>query len=448
MENFPLNDKIREFSSIFEKNGFSLYVVGGAVRDYLLGIQNNDFDFCTNALPDQVVSMFKNVILTGIKHGTVTVLFKGEQFEVTTFRTESVYSDNRHPDSVSFVSSLEEDLSRRDFTVNAFAADCKNGNIIDLFNGLEDLNNKIIRAIGNAEERFIEDALRMFRMCRFAAKLNFEVEKRTLSAALNLSENIKFVSEERIFDEMSKLLVSQNPKLGISLLEKTNLLKIVFPEVAECREIRQNKIGSDDVLEHIQNSLMASVRYTDDLTLKWALFFHDIGKPSCIIEKNGHLHFYQHEIKGEELACKIMKRLKFSNKMQKDVSILIKNHMVAYSDSWTDGAVKRFINRIGKERIQTLFYLQWSDQIASEGISKEEQYQTFIKRIEKCSSEPLSLKDLNITGTDLSKIGIPKNQTMGQILNNLLEKVLDDPSLNTKEQLLKSAVLLFNSKRD
>lgn len=446
MITFPFGKKIKEFASIFEQNGFSLYVVGGAIRDFLLNVENHDYDFCTDALPEQVIAMFKNVVPTGIKHGTVTVLFKGEMYEVTTFRTESDYSDKRHPDKVSYVRSLSEDLSRRDFTVNAFAANCLTGEFFDLFDGISDLNNKIIRAIGNPLDRFNEDALRLLRMCRFASKLNFHVDAETLEAACKLSNSIRFVSEERIFEEMSKLLMSDYPCIGLNLLNKTGLLKEILPELEICKTVTQNKVDANNVYEHIVNSVQAAADKNYSLTIRWALLLHDIGKPNSIVTENNISHFYQHEIESEKLALQIMSRLKFSNKMTEDISVLIKNHMVKYTPSWTDGAIKRFINRVGQDRIMPLFNLQWCDQIASEGVSKEHDYSDFISRIEKCKKDPLSIKDLNITGLDLNNIGIPKTKEMGDILNQLLEFVLDNPEKNTKNDLLKEAELLFNSK--
>lgn len=443
MKKFPISRIISEFASIFEQNGFKLYVVGGAVRDYLLGVDNHDFDFCTDALPEQIISIFKSVIQTGIKHGTVTVLFKGEAFEVTTFRTESNYSDKRHPDKVSFVSSLEEDLSRRDFTVNAFAADCKTGEIIDLFNGIEDLNRKLLKAIGNPTERFNEDALRLLRMCRFAAKLNFEVDLQTFSSSKTLSHTINFISEERITDEMSKLLMSNNPSKGLKLLDECGLLKEIYPILYECKSIEQQKINSNNVFEHIVNSVQAAADNHYSLTVRWALLFHDVGKVKCVKEETNVIHFYNHENVSAEMAFNILKHYKFSNQMQEDITVLIRNHMIKYDTNWSDGAVKRFINRIGKERINSLFELQWCDQIASEGYSKVDEYGEFINRIEKCLTEPLSIKDLCINGDDLNKIGIPKNKVMGEILNKLLENVIDEPKLNTKENLLKIAKSMY-----
>ena len=444
MRKYPVSDIISRFASIFKENGFSLYIVGGAVRDWLLGIQNSDYDFCTDALPEQVISIFRKVIPTGIKHGTVTVLFQGESYEVTTFRTEGAYSDQRHPDNVTFVRSLEEDLSRRDFTVNAFAADCTDGRIIDLFDGLSDLGSKTIRAIGKPHERFKEDALRMMRLARFCSKLGFSADPDTLLAASELSSNITIVSQERIFDELSKILMSKVPTVGLRLLEQTGIMQHILPELTDCRRIEQTKVGAQDVLEHIYNTVDAAASFGYGLTVRLAALLHDIGKPSTMsINAYGIMRFHGHDIKSASMARDVMRRLKCSNKLTDEVCIIIENHMVRYRSDWTDGAVKRFIRRVGRENIDNLFELQWCDQIASEGRSRVDEYDEFITRIHDLENQPMSIKDLAVSGDDLAKAGIPKSKVMGEILNQLLEMVLDYPTLNTKETLLKQAVILF-----
>lgn len=446
MKKFPVSKTIKEFAKVFADNGYSLYVVGGAVRDFLLNIPNSDYDFCTDALPEQVISIFKKTIPTGIQHGTVTVLFKGNSYEVTTYRTESDYSDFRHPDKVEYVRNLSEDLSRRDFTINAFAADCNTGKITDLFNGKRDLRRKVVKAIGNPEERFTEDALRLMRMCRFAAKLNFKVEKNTLKAASKLSENINKVSKERICDELIKTLESENPVTGLRLMEYTGLLKEILPEVASCREIEQTKINASDVLEHIYNSITAAVSLNYSTNVRLALLLHDIGKVNTqTVDEFGALHFINHEIEGARMSVDVLRRLKCSNKTIDKVNVLTANHMIKYKDDWTDGAVKRFINRVGKENINELFELQWCDQIASEGKSKADQYDPFIKRIDNAYNEPLSIKDLAIGGDELKAIGIPNGPTMGVILNQLLDMVLDNPELNKRDLLIEQSLILYNN---
>ncbi len=446
MKKFPVPAKIQKISSIFRNAGFSLYIVGGAVRDFLLGIKNHDYDLCTDAEPEEVMAIISHVIPTGIKHGTVTVRFANESFEVTTFRTESSYSDFRHPDKVSFIKSLDEDLSRRDFTVNAFAADCTTGVVTDLFGGYEDLKKGIIRAIGNPKERFQEDALRLMRMCRFCAKLDFIPDEKTLEDASTLSHLICAVSKERIFDELQKTLMSDHPSRGIALMEISGILKEILPELAACRGIHQTKLNATDVFEHIMIALDAAAEHNYSLEVRLALLLHDIGKvPTMSINQYGIMRFHNHEIVGAKMANEILRRLKCSNHLIDTVTLLIENHMVRYTENWTDGAVRRFINRVGKENINILFELQWCDQIASEGRAKTELYDGFIERIREVQKTAMTVKDLAVSGEDLSAAGIPKSKVMGEILSQLLEMVLDYPSLNDKEILLKEANLIFQN---
>ena len=444
---YPVPENIRQFASIFRENGHRLYIVGGAVRDHLLGRPNSDYDFCTDAKPEEVIPMFRRVIPTGIKHGTVTVLFKGESFEVTTFRTEGAYSDQRHPDSVTFVTDLSEDLSRRDFTVNAFAADCLDGSIIDLFDGMKDLRSKTIRAIGVPRERFEEDALRLMRLARFCSKLGFEPDPETKQAATQLSASITNVSQERIYDELSKILITEKPTVGLRLLEDIGVMEHILPELTECRKIEQTKVGATDVLEHIYNTVDASAHFRYSYNVRLAALLHDIAKPqTMVINPYGIMRFYGHDIKSAQMARVVMRRLKCSNQLTDTVCNLIENHMVKYSPNWTDGAVKRFIKRVGKENINELFELQWCDQIASEGKSKVEEYDPFIRRIKELENQPMSVRELAVSGDDLAQAGIPKSKVMGEILDELLEMVIDYPSLNEKETLINQAILLYKNK--
>ena len=444
---YPVPENIRQFASIFRENGHRLYIVGGAVRDHLLGRPNSDYDFCTDAKPEEVIPMFRRVIPTGIKHGTVTVLFKGDSFEVTTFRTEGAYSDQRHPDSVTFVTDLSEDLSRRDFTVNAFAADCLDGSIIDLFDGMKDLRSKTIRAIGNPRERFEEDALRLMRLARFCSKLSFEPDPETEEAAKQLSTSITNVSQERIYDELSRILMTEKPTVGLRLLEDIGVLEHILPELTECRRIEQTKVGASDVLEHIYNTVDAAAHFNYSYNVRLAALLHDIAKPqTMVINPYGFMRFYGHDVKSAQMARVVMRRLKCSNQLTDTVCNLIENHMVKYSPNWTDGAVKRFIKRVGKENINELFELQWCDQIASEGKSKVEEYDPFIRRIKELENQPMSVRELAVSGDDLAQAGIPKSKVMGEILDELLEMVIDYPSLNEKETLINQAILLYKNK--
>lgn len=445
MKRYPVPDEIKTFARIFAENGYRLYIVGGAVRDYFLGTENSDYDFCTDAKPQQVVSLFRKVIPTGIKHGTVTVLFRGESYEVTTFRSESDYSDGRHPDNVTYITDLHEDLSRRDFTINALAADCIQGNVTDDFDGLGDLGKGLVRAIGTPRERFKEDALRLMRLARFCSKLNFKPEEETFQAAKELAPTIANVSQERIYDELSKTIMTKVPSVGLSILEQTGILDVILPELTACRTIKQDKVGSCDVLEHSYNCIDAAAANDYGLTVRLAALLHDIGKPSTMsFNQYGIMRFHGHDIQGSKMAKDVLRRLKCSNRTIDDVGLIIAEHMTRYTPDWTDGAVKRFIRRVGKQNLNMLFELQRCDQIASTGAPNTEEYEAFMKRIMELEDQPMTLKDLAVTGEDLAKAGIPKSKAMGDVLGKLLEMVVDYPTLNDKEILTKQALEIYN----
>lgn len=452
MKKFPSDARLKAFAARFKESGFSLYAVGGAVRDFLLSLPNSDYDFATDATPEEVMKIFPRVIPTGIKHGTVTVLFRGASYEVTTFRTEGAYSDSRHPDSVSFVRSLDEDLKRRDFTINAFAADIYTGEIIDLNGGWEDLKSKTLRAIGNPKERFEEDALRMLRACRFAAKLGFEIESATFEAIRESAHLITKVSEERIYSEICSMLSSAAPQRGIRLMHESSLLPLVLPEIEAEAGCEQNGgRHRKDVFGHTLDTLEASAFYNAPLRVRFAALFHDSGKPLTRKEKGDGPRdtFHGHETAGAAVAEKALRRLKAPNEMISSVSLLVRNHMLLYSPSWSDGAVRRFINRVGRENIADLFLLIRSDRSAIFGeeasLEDLEELSVRITRI-LTDRDALTIKDLAVNGDKLAAAGIKRGPVMGAILNELLETVLDDPSQNTESRLTAIAVNIYNTK--
>ncbi|MBQ2259396.1 MAG: CCA tRNA nucleotidyltransferase [Spirochaetales bacterium] len=436
---YSVPHKLRELAEIFEKNGFSLYLVGGAVRDYVLGLDNHDYDFTTDAEPLEVKKMFKKTIDTGIKHGTVTVLFKGGSYEITTFRTEGEYHDGRHPEKVSFVRNLDEDLKRRDFTINALAADLRTGTIIDQHDGLADIKNGVVRAIGIAEERFTEDALRMLRACRFSSKLGFEVEESTKMAISKLKENVKLVSSERIKDELFRLIDSPHPRMGLETMRETGLMDIILPELSALYGLEQGGFHKEDAYEH---SILALERARDmkyPIEVKVSALLHDIGKKQTRREGETRYTFYGHEGVSERMTLGILERLKASNNEKKIILRLIREHMFSYTPEWTDGAVRRFINRVGINSLDRLYMLRDCDNAATTGEKPdnshlEKELRTRINsELERNSA--LTLKDLKITGDDLMKLGIEKGPSIGKILNQLLEMVIDNPELNEKEKL-------------
>lgn len=447
-----LPNSVIRFSEIFKRNNFQIYLVGGAVRDYLRGEKQIDYDFATDATPQEVIKLFKNVIPVGIEHGTVMVLFEKNQFEVTTFRTEDKYSDNRHPDNISFVKTIDEDLARRDFTINAFAYDIINKKLIDNYEGKNDLKNEFIRTIGESRERFNEDFLRMLRACRFAGKLNFQIEEKTLEAIKELSENIKKVSAERIRDELIKIMLTSKPSIALEYMRITDLLAYILPELNDCYGVMQNRFHKYDVYYH--NLYTCDAVKKEDYNLRLAALFHDIAKPQTRREKDveEESSFYNHEIIGSRITGRILKRLKFSNNDIKYITHLVKYHMFYYTDDWTDGAVRRFIRNVGIENLENLFSLRDADRIGNgmkQGIP--EVYLNFKERIKKILEidNAFKIKDLDINGNIImDELSLKPGPIIGEILNYLLEIVLDNPSYNHRDILIGNAKDYYNKKKD
>lgn len=438
MKVFPISPVINRFAQHFTDAGFSLYIVGGAVRDYLLGLKSEDYDFATDASPDQVMQLFRGVIPTGIEHGTVTVHFEKQQYEVTTFRSEGDYLDGRHPSSVTFIRSLEEDLKRRDFTINAFAADCKTGCIIDLNGGEVDLKRKTIRAIGDSRKRFEEDALRILRAARIAAKLNFTIEEQTLSAMGELAGNLQNVSCERIRDELFKLVLSDHPAKGLHYLRTQGILKLILPELSRGESLVQGGMHHEDVLSHCISACQASVSLSAVLEVRLAALLHDVGKSEVVAIKEDRNTFYHHDVVGEEITRTILRRLKASNEQIKAVCHLVRHHMFDYQSNFSDSAVRRFIARVGLPFIPLLFQVRIADQIAIHGKADTRLLDELAKRIQAIieANDALSIRDLAVDGNDLMALGIPKGKRVGSTLEYLLETVLDDPAQNTRQTLL------------
>jgi tRNA nucleotidyltransferase (CCA-adding enzyme) len=433
---------LKEFAAHFKKKGFQCFLVGGAIRNILLKQKVKDFDIATDAPPAKMQKLFKKVIPTGIQHGTVTVLYKTHQFEVTTFRTDGEYKDYRRPIKIEFAPSIYDDLKRRDFTINALAYDLHKTTLLDPYNGRIDLKNKIIRAIGNPEERFQEDALRTLRACRFACVLNFVIEDTTLEGISKTAPLINHISKERIRDELLKILETPIPSHGLELLRNTNLLPHILPELMACLNVKQPDMHCFDVYYHSLYSCDAAP--ASNLIVRLAALFHDLGKPDSITSnEKGELRFFGHEKKSQTLARQILKRLKFPNSVIKAACHLILHHMFNYDESWTDAAVRRFIHRVGLEYIDDLIALRKADQtgICNRPVSLE-YLMDFKERIEDISKAEavFSVNNLCIDGNDIMKqLSIPEGFYVGKILNYLLECVLDDPALNTRESLLRIA---------
>ncbi len=439
---------VKDFSSVFRSAGFQCYLVGGAVRDILLSRPHTDFDVATDALPTQVTQLFRRVIPTGIKHGTVTVLFQGTTFEVTTFRTESGYRDGRRPDSVTFAPSIFDDLSRRDFTINAIAYDVLADRVEDPHGGREDLRRNIIRAIGDPGERFREDGLRPLRACRFAAQLGFKVEESTLRAIPGSLDILEKVSQERIRDEILKILESPAPSAGFTLMNETGILAVVLPELQAGAGIAQGTLHCYDVLQHSLYACDAAP--VQSLTLRLAALLHDVGKPMTRgTAPDGRPTFYGHEKVSAQLTREILARLKLPNAVIKDVSHLVEHHMFNYQEEWSDAAVRRLIARVGEASIRDLVALRRADQV---GMCREnarhfpEGLAEFTRRVDEVlsSGKAFTVSRLAIDGRQImSELGLPPGPQVGIILNELLQSVLEDPALNEKERLLEIARKLY-----
>jgi tRNA nucleotidyltransferase/poly(A) polymerase len=427
-----------------------LYLVGGAVRDSFRGKKPEDWDLATDALPEEVIALFREaasrakVIPTGIKHGTVTVHYRGGEFEITTFRTEKDYLDGRHPQSVSFAGTIEEDLSRRDFTMNAIAIKLPGGGTVDPFEGIGDIKKKLIRCVGNPRDRFREDGLRPLRAVRFASQLDFTVDKPTQAAILPSLGVTAKVSAERIREELGKIMASKRPSTAIRLMEQTGLLKLLIPELSHCRGIEQKGYHRFDVLDHslLACDYAAGNDYPPEVRL--AALFHDLGKPDTrMLDERGIWTFYQHEKRSASIAEGIMTRLRYSNSQVEKVCHLIRCHMYNYEDVWSDGAVRRFIIRIGEENLENIYRLRRADSFGMAGVEpSKENMAALISRVDGvlAGNHVLSLKNLAISGDDLKTVGVRPGKYMGIILHELLETVVDDPAANNRETLLNIAI--------
>lgn len=449
MKSFPLPEEVKEFGKVFQEHGHHLYVVGGSIRDALLGVPNHDYDFTTDAIPQEVQRLFRRVIPTGIEHGTVTVLFHGQKYEVTTFRTEGAYLDMRHPSSVTFVPDLAEDLSRRDFTINAFAADCISGQIIDLYHGREDLKDGVIRAIGEPRKRFQEDALRILRALRFAAKLDFTIEPETFKAMGELKENLSHVSEERIHDELTKMLCSPHPAKGLALADQSGVLDVLLPDLANGRGIQQNGQHHDTVLAHCIHTCQIAADHGYSQYVREAALLHDIGKCRTVEYHPDGNTYHHHDLVGAEITRTILRNLKASNEEVDTVSHLVSQHMFTYTPEWSDAAVRRFIVRVGKDHLDDLFRLRICDVIATMTDQGEAENQTIqlaayrsIQSLEQRiqsileQGDALSLKDLKINGNDVMALGVPKGPGVKEMLEYLLSCVMEDPAQNERDRLI------------
>lgn len=417
--------------------GYDSYIVGGCVRDSILQRQPNDWDICTSALPDEMIEVFKEheIIPTGLKHGTITVLIDKMPIEITTFRIDGEYSDNRRPDRVEFTTDIVEDLSRRDFTINAMAYNPHTG-LIDPFNGADDIQNKIIRCVGDPYNRFAEDALRVLRTIRFSCQLEFEIEPMTILAIKKMYINLGYISQERITSELNKMLVCKS--FYRHLLEMPEVFSHIIPELSAGVGFHQlNPYHIYTVYDHIAYAVSYGEK---DLITKLTLLFHDISKPHCrTYDSDGVAHYYGHGAVSAEMADKIMKRMKYDNDTREKVVELIKYHDATIEPKHK--YIKKWLNRLGEEQFRRLLNVRTADILAQKTIPNDERFDRIsmvFKLIDEilAAEECFTLKDLAINGKDLLVLGIPEGKQIGEILNVLLNMVIDDEIENNKDKLL------------
>ena len=434
-----LPEKVKFIIETIAAAGYEAYAVGGCIRDSILGREPNDWDVTTSATPEQVKALFRRTVDTGIQHGTVTVMLDKEGFEVTTYRIDGEYEDSRHPKEVIFTPNLVEDLKRRDFTINAMAYNDEAG-LVDIFDGMGDINKGIIRCVGDPMERFTEDALRILRAIRFSAQLGYSIEENTKAAITRLAPNLRNISAERIQVELTKLLTSPHPDY-MEVVYETGVSAIILPELDICMKTEQNhKHHCMGVGKHI----LCSLTYAPaDKYLRWALLFHDIGKPQTLtVDEKGITHFYGHPRISAEMAREILKRLRFDNDTIHVVCRLVEHHHCGIGVVPDMRRVRRAINKMGEDIFPLFLQLWYADIMAQSEYNRDEKLEAIrlwkemyeqIKENHQCTS----LKTLAVTGSDLIALGMKPGKELGETLKGLLEYVLDHPEENTREKLLK-----------
>lgn len=413
-----------------QAGGFEAYAVGGCVRDSILGREPDDWDITTSATPWQVKELFQRTVDTGLQHGTVTVLIGGGAHEVTTYRIDGDYEDGRHPKEVTFTASLEEDLKRRDFTVNAMAYNEQEG-LVDPFGGMEDLQRKCIRCVGAAAERFAEDALRILRALRFSAQLGFGIERETYEAVCRMAPSLSRISAERIAVELTKLLLSDRPEY-VEELYRTGITSVILPEFDEMMHTEQNSpYHCYTVGRHTSESLKF---VPADRILRFTMLLHDVGKPACrTADRDGTDHFKGHAAVGAEMARRILRRLKLDNRTVGQVTTLIQWHDCRMKPEMA--AIRRILSRIGPELFGLLLQVQYADTMAKSTYGQQEELER-IRQAARCyeavleRGQCISLRELRLTGSDLMELGMRPGPQIGRLLQEALELVLEEPEKN------------------
>lgn len=435
---------VLELARVLRHAGGQAWLVGGAVRDLLLDRPVGDWDLATDLLPERVVELFPRTLEIGLRFGTVLVLRDGLPYEVTTFRSDGIYTDARRPDSVQFATRIEDDLIRRDFTINALAYDPMEDRLVDPALGLEDLGRGWIRAVGVPEDRFREDALRLLRAVRFASQLGFDLEPRTYAALVPNAPNLEKIAAERIRQELDKLLEGPFAGSALDLMFETGLLRRVLPELAASYGVPQNPHHAHDVFYHTLAALESAP--PGKRIVRLAALFHDLGKPETREQREETAAFYGHQFASERLAEKAMRRLRYPTEETGRVRHLVRHHMFHYRPEWTDSAIRRFLRDVGEEHLPDLFALRSADTMGN-GLRKrlapelDEFRRRIREEIEKRNA--LTVRDLAVDGHDLmAEFGISPGPEIGRILRELLEEVLDDPDRNVRETLLARAAEL------
>lgn len=439
MNRVILPKSVKLIIDILEKNGYEAFAVGGCVRDAMLGREPQDWDITTNAHPFEIKQLFNRTIDTGIQHGTVTVMMNHIGYEVTTYRIDGEYEDGRHPKEVEFTSNLIEDLKRRDFTINAMAYNDRTG-LVDEFDGIGDLKRKVIKCVGNPEDRFNEDALRIMRAVRFAAQLGFSIEVKTRDAIIKLANNLKMISKERIHTELLKLLTSPNPDMILEMYN-TGITKYILPEFDEMMRTPQNSpYHIYNVGEHTVE-VMKNV--SDNPYLRWSALLHDIGKPvTRTVDEQGIDHFHGHEEEGSEISKRILKTLKLDNKTIDIVTRLVKYHDYPLTNG--KKSIRRSMNKVGTDIYPLFLQLKWADMLGKSPYSIQvnssilENANSLYEEVCK-EQECVTVKELAINGRDLINLGFERGSRIGEVLDTLLEIVLDEPNNNNREVLLEEA---------
>lgn len=447
--------EVRELCQRLKEAGHRSWIVGGCVRDELLRQARGsgaphalgDWDIATSALPEQVSKLFRRVIPTGIQHGTVTVLTNKAQYEVTTLRGETTYSDGRRPDTVYFVDDIKDDLARRDFTVNAIAYDVLEDRLIDPFAGARDLAQRQLRAVGVASERFAEDGLRVLRGARFVATLEFELEAETARAIEPSLDSYRKVSAERIRDEWLKTMKARRPSRAFEIMKDHGLLAVSAPELLESVGCEQNRYHAFDVWGHAMSCLDGA---PEAPVLRMAALIHDIGKPRsrAFSEKTNDYTFYEHERIGAEMAEPLLSRLRFSNDERQHIVALVRHHLICYDATWSDAAVRRWLRRVTPELVPDLYLLNEAD-VRGKGrdcgpdLAALAALKAHVERV-LAAGAAFSIRDLAIDGRALmQELAMKPGPDLGRILKLLLDEVVDDPSKNQRETLLARARALL-----